>query len=252
MTTDPLPSRIPSAAYLAATALVGFVLGAFVVASLGNGPFRRDATAGQPTASSGSGDLDKPHATTARSTAEKGTAAKGYDEAGGVAAAPAPTTGTSATGSSPDAEIKELIDRHLDIPVQGVQAAQLVRTYDDARSGGRVHEALDILAPRNTPVMAAEDGTVVRLFLSKQGGNSIYQFDPQQEYCYYYAHLERYADGLKEGDRVTKGQVIGYVGTSGNAPKDTPHLHFAIFRLGADKHWWEGTPLDPYDVLHSR
>ena len=77
----------------------------------------------------------------------------------------------------------------------------------------------------------------------------IWQFDPSERYCYYYAHLERYADGLRDGDTVKKGQVIGYVGTSGNAPKNTPHLHFAIFKLTSDKHWWEGTPIDPYDIL---
>ena len=124
-----------------------------------------------------------------------------------------------------------------------------MRTYHDARSGGREHEALDILAPRNTPVVAVEDGTIAKLFFSKAGGTTVYQYDPTREYCYYYAHLERYADGLKDGDAVHRGQVIGYVGTSGNAPKDTPHLHFAVFRLTAEKHWWEGTPIDPYDIL---
>jgi murein DD-endopeptidase MepM/ murein hydrolase activator NlpD len=84
---------------------------------------------------------------------------------------------------------------------------------------------------------------------AQAGATTIYQFDPTEQYCYYYAHLERYADGLREGDKVRKGQVIGYVGTSGNAPKSTPHLHFAIFKLTAEKHWWEGTPIDPYDVL---
>jgi len=124
-----------------------------------------------------------------------------------------------------------------------------VRSYHDARSGGREHEALDILAPRGTPVVAVEDGTIAKLFNSKAGGITVYQFDPGQEYSYYYAHLDRYADGIKEGMPVRRGQVLGYVGTSGNAPKDTPHLHFAIFRLTAEKHWWEGTPIDPYDIL---
>jgi murein DD-endopeptidase MepM/ murein hydrolase activator NlpD len=98
-------------------------------------------------------------------------------------------------------------------------------------------------------VVAVEDGTIAKLFNSKAGGLTVYQFDPGQQYSYYYAHLERYAEGLKEGDRVRRGQVLGYVGTSGNAPKDTPHLHFAVYRLTADKHWWEGTPIDPYDIL---
>jgi murein DD-endopeptidase MepM/ murein hydrolase activator NlpD len=139
--------------------------------------------------------------------------------------------------------------RDLLVPVEGVDADKLVRSFTDARDG-RKHEALDILAPRNTPVKAVEGGRIARLFSSKAGGITIYQFDPSEQYCYYYAHLERYAEGLAEGDTVRKGQVIGYVGTSGNAPKNTPHLHFAIFQLTAAKRWWEGTPIDPYDVLH--
>ena len=136
------------------------------------------------------------------------------------------------------------------MPVDGVDRATLTRQFEDPRgSGARRHEAIDILAPRNTPVRAVEAGTIARLFHSNTGGNTIYQFDPSERFSYYYAHLERYADGLKEGDRVQKGQVIGYVGTSGNAPKDTPHLHFAIFRLTEQKRWWEGTPIDPFDVL---
>lgn len=148
------------------------------------------------------------------------------------------------TASSPG----ELADRNLLVPVQGVRPDQLTRQFDDAR-GGRRHEAIDILAPRHTPVLAVEDGTIARLFYSQAGGTTIYQFDPSGTYCYYYAHLERYADGLREGQSVRRGDVIGYVGTSGNAPRNTPHLHFAIFRLTEAKHWWEGTPIDPYDVL---
>jgi murein DD-endopeptidase MepM/ murein hydrolase activator NlpD len=141
-----------------------------------------------------------------------------------------------------------LAERDLLVPVEGVQPEQLVRSFAQAR-GGRQHEAIDILAPRNTPVLAIEGGKVARLFFSKAGGITLYQFDPTERYCYYYAHLERYADGLVEGQELRKGQVIGYVGTSGNAPKDTPHLHFAIFGLTDAKRWWEGTPIDPYDVL---
>jgi peptidoglycan LD-endopeptidase LytH len=141
-----------------------------------------------------------------------------------------------------------LANRDLLIPVEGIKPEQLVRSFADSR-GGRQHEALDILAPRNTPVKAIESGTIARLFYSKAGGITVYQFDPSEQYCYYYAHLERYADGLVEGQLVRKGQVIGYVGVSGNAPRDTPHLHFAIFRLTSAKRWWEGTPIDPYDLL---
>jgi hypothetical protein len=143
----------------------------------------------------------------------------------------------------------ELEDRDLLIPVEGVKPEQLMRSFSDRRGSSRTHEAIDILAPMNTPVRAVEAGTVARLFSSKAGGITIYQFDPTERFCYYYAHLSRYADGLREGQQVTKGQVIGYVGVSGNAPKNTPHLHFAVFRLTEAKRWWEGTPLDPYNIL---
>jgi peptidoglycan LD-endopeptidase LytH len=142
----------------------------------------------------------------------------------------------------------ELVDRDLVIPVEGVKSGDLVSSFQDAR-GARTHEALDILAPTGTPVRAVEAGRVARLFNSKAGGITIYQFDPSERFCYYYAHLDRYADGLRENDHVARGQVIGYVGTTGNAPKDTPHLHFAIFRLTTEKRWWEGTPIDPYPIL---
>ncbi|MFY9820735.1 MAG: M23 family metallopeptidase, partial [Thermoanaerobaculia bacterium] len=135
------------------------------------------------------------------------------------------------------------------IPVQGVQPQALQDTFDDARGAGRVHDAIDILAPRNTPVLAVEAGRIVKLFTSDKGGLTIYEFDPTNTYCYYYAHLERYAPGLAEGNQVTRGQVIGYVGTSGNAPPNTPHLHFAITRLLPEKNWWQGDAINPYPIL---
>ena len=159
---------------------------------------------------------------------------------------PAPVSATPTIGADLPAELRQ---RHLALPVQGLEAGDLRDTFDEMRGGSRRHEALDILAPRNTPVLAVEDGKVAKLFLSDAGGMTIYQFDPTEEYAYYYAHLERYADGLKDGDRVKRGQVIGYVGTTGNAPRDTPHLHFAIFRLTDEKRWWQGIPLDPYPIL---
>jgi peptidoglycan LD-endopeptidase LytH len=155
---------------------------------------------------------------------------------------PAPTPSISAP---PEAALD---DRDLALPVEGLTKDRLVRSFDDSR-GARRHEAIDILAPMGTPVKAVENGRIARLFNSKAGGITIYQFDPTERYCYYYAHLQRYADGLRENDTVRKGQVIGYVGVSGNAPKNTPHLHFAIFRLTTEKRWWEGTPVDPYEVL---
>jgi murein DD-endopeptidase MepM/ murein hydrolase activator NlpD len=111
------------------------------------------------------------------------------------------------------------------------------------------HEAIDIPAPRYTPVVAVDDGTVAKLFYSRLGGITLYHFDPDQTLVYYYAHLETYAEGIKEGDRLVRGQVIGYVGTSGNAPPHAPHLHFAVHRLTSEKLWYRGTPIDPYDLL---
>ena len=116
------------------------------------------------------------------------------------------------------------------------------------RGEPRGHEAVDLLAPRNTPVRAVEDGKIARLFFSKAGGNTIYQFDPSEQFCYYYAHLDHYASGLHDGQLVAKGEVLGYVGTTGNAPPDTPHLHFAIMKLAEDKRWWKGTAIDPFLV----
>ena len=146
-------------------------------------------------------------------------------------------------------EVEELRARALTLPVQGIKRSDLRDTFNEMRGSSRRHEALDVLAPRNTPVLAVEDGKIAKLFLSDAGGITIYQFDPTERYAYYYAHLERYAEGLKEGATVKRGEVIGYVGTTGNAPRDTPHLHFAITKLGADKRWWQGSAIDPYSVL---
>ena len=145
--------------------------------------------------------------------------------------------------------LKDLRDRQLSIPVRGVERPALRSSFAEKRGTDRVHEAIDILAARHTPVIAVEDGTIARLFASQAGGTTIYQFDPGSTYVYYYAHLQRYASGLAEGDHVKRGDVIGYVGTSGNAPEDTPHLHFAIFRMTDKKQWWQGTPIDPFDIL---
>lgn len=175
-----------------------------------------------------------------------------------VAATPAPTPEPSPTPQpspppSPAASLPaDLAQRDLLVPVQGISREALADTFDDARSAGRVHDAIDIMAPRSTPVVAVEAGRIAKLFTSDQGGLTIYQFDPTETYCYYYAHLDRYAPGLKEGDPVARGQVIGYVGSTGNASPDGPHLHFAITRLGPDKKWWQGQAINPYPVLSGR
>lgn len=155
---------------------------------------------------------------------------------------------TSRTPPSDDDAVAYFRRQTLLLPLAGVSPKDLRSSFSERRGSSRTHEAIDILAPRNTPVQAVDDGCVARLFKSNAGGLTLYQFDPTLTYTYYYAHLERYATGIEEGDPVRRGEVVGYVGTSGNAPPDTPHLHFAIFILGMDKRWWEGTPIDPYDV----
>jgi peptidoglycan LD-endopeptidase LytH len=133
-------------------------------------------------------------------------------------------------------------------PILGIKAYQLRDSFNEIHHGHR-HKAIDIMAPAGTPVRAVVDGTIEKPFLSKAGGNTIYEFDEQGAYCYYYAHLERYADGLHEGMRVSQGQLIGYVGSTGDASPAAPHLHFAIYALGPERRWWKGTAIDPYPIL---
>ncbi len=139
--------------------------------------------------------------------------------------------------------------RPLSMPVEGVAVADLRDTFAEGRAGHR-HEAIDIAAPRGARVLAADDGTLVKRFTSVPGGLTIYQFDPEARFAYYYAHLDRYAAGLHEGMRLRRGDVIGYVGTSGNASAVAPHLHFAVFRLGPERQWWKGEPVNPFVALH--
>ncbi|CAE1138374.1 murein DD-endopeptidase MepM/ murein hydrolase activator NlpD [Xanthomonas campestris] len=178
-----------------------------------------------------------PAAATPDVAASPSTGTAGAADAPAVAAsAPSPDAASAGSG--------------LLIPVQGISSGQLQNTFTDARSEGRVHDAIDILAPTGTPVIAVADGTVEKLFNSERGGLTIYQFDPAGTYCYYYAHLERYADGLAEKQSIRRGQIIGYVGSTGNADPAAPHLHFEIHRLGPEKQWWKGEVLNPYPVLH--
>jgi murein DD-endopeptidase MepM/ murein hydrolase activator NlpD len=141
--------------------------------------------------------------------------------------------------------------RPLAMPVAGIDPSTIHDSFDEMRGGAtRRHDALDILAPRGTNVVATDDGTVKKLFTSVAGGLTVYQYDPDERYCYYYAHLDAYAAGLHEGQILRRGDLVGYVGTTGNAPKETPHLHFAVIRLDPDKRWWTGTPIDPYPLLY--
>ena len=140
----------------------------------------------------------------------------------------------------------------LAIPVSGIERRQLRDHFNDRRGGGRPHHAIDIMAARGTPVVAIDDGKVVKLFLSVAGGITLYQSNPGGELMYYYAHLDRYASGLKEGRVVRKGEVLGYVGSTGNANPAGPHLHFGISKLPPSREWWKGEPINPYPMLMSR
>ncbi len=135
------------------------------------------------------------------------------------------------------------------IPVQGVQAGQLNDTYTQSRGAGRSHDAIDIAAARGTPVLAVDDGRVAKLFTSVPGGLTVYQFDRQEKIAYYYAHLDAYASGVLEGKQLKRGELVGYVGSTGNASPDGPHLHFAVFVLGPEKKWWQGTAVNPFPLL---
>ena len=180
-------------------------------------------------------------------------------ELGGTVAAPIDTPRVLRTAAdpprpdttgAPDPRGDELdgLARNLTIPVAGVRAEDLLDTFDDMR-GTRRHEALDIPAPRSTPVLSATDGRLLRLYTSERGGLMVYASDAGERFILMYAHLDSYAGGLSEGAPLKRGQVIGYVGTTGNAPPNLPHLHFAIARSSDVKRWWEGTPVDPLPLL---
>jgi murein DD-endopeptidase MepM/ murein hydrolase activator NlpD len=141
----------------------------------------------------------------------------------------------------------------LMVPVEGVRPEKVADTYWQARDGGeRTHQAVDILAKRGTPVLSADSGTVLRLAKNTLGGITIYATDPEKRFVFYYAHLDRYAAGLYEGKPVAQGEVLGYVGTTGNAPKNTPHLHFQVMRFVDARSWWNGPPFDPRPFLAQR
>lgn len=155
---------------------------------------------------------------------------------------PAPASPALPTpeGASPD---------NLIVPVAGVRADQLHDTFSESRSAGRVHDAIDIAAPFGTQVLAAADGTIVKLFQSELGGATIYQSSTDHRFIYYYAHLDRYAEGLTEGRFVKQGETIGYVGDSGNAGAGNYHLHFSIALVSDPKRYWEGVNINPYPLL---
>jgi murein DD-endopeptidase MepM/ murein hydrolase activator NlpD len=145
--------------------------------------------------------------------------------------------------------VNYILARGMAIPVAGMTMAQLQDTFDEGRSSGRVHRALDILASRGTPVLAADSGRVLRMSVNSLGGNTIYAADPLGRVVYYYAHLDAYRTGLAQGATIARGDTLGFVGTTGNAPKDTPHLHFQVMRMPPDGKYWDGEPINPYPLF---
>ena len=142
-----------------------------------------------------------------------------------------------------------LMARGIQLPVAGVSANHLQDTFDEGRDAGRSHRALDILAPRGTAILSADSGRILRISVSSLGGNTIYATDPLGRIVYYYAHLDAYQPGLMQGALVARGDTLGFVGTTGNAPKDTPHLHFQVMRMPRDGKYWDGEPINPFPLL---
>ncbi len=168
---------------------------------------------------------------------------------GPVTTAAAPVPRQAEAQPAPAKAAIEIGPSGLAIPVAGIKAEALANTYKQARSGGRVHNAIDIMAPHGTPVVAAAPGVVEKLFFSQGGGITVYVRSPDKQWMFYYAHLDAYAPGLEEGQPVKQGDVLGTVGSTGNASPSGPHLHFAVNRMAAGEDWHEGSPVNPYPLL---
>ncbi|CAN5922788.1 M23 family metallopeptidase [soil metagenome] len=186
-----------------------------------------------------------------------GCARQVYSAPAPVPAAPAPrvvlagstTAAMGAASVSSMEAVDYLLARGILLPVAGVTTSRLQDTFDEGRDAGRSHRALDILAPRGTPILSADSGRILRISVSSLGGNTIYATDPLGRIVYYYAHLDAYQPGLSQGAAVARGDTLGFVGTTGNAPKDTPHLHFQVMRMPRDGKYWDGEPINPYPLL---
>lgn len=158
--------------------------------------------------------------------------------------------GSVAADAAPTPEELRVLRGELAMPLAGIDPSTLVDSFNEARGGGaRTHEALDIPAPRGTPVLSAASGRVLRLYQSRDGGNMVYAADSSGRFVLMYAHLDGYAPGLADGQPLRRGQPIGVVGTTGNAPPNVPHLHFAVARVADVSRWWTGAPVDPLPLL---
>lgn len=171
-----------------------------------------------------------------------------------TAATSSPSTAATTVVKAPGARLNLSVGPSgLAIPVAGVRPDQLLDTYTQARAGGRPHDAIDIMAPAGTPVVAAAEGTVEKLYFSDGGGGiTAYVRSPDRRWTYYYAHLQAYAPGLREGQQVRRGDPIGTVGSTGNANPEGPHLHFAVHEMAAGERWWQGRAVNPYPLLAGR
>ncbi len=158
----------------------------------------------------------------------------------------------SAASVMPGGGADYLVDRHIMLPVAGADPTKLEDSFKEPRDGDRVHRAIDIMAPRGTPILSADDGKILRMTTSTLGGISMYAVDPSSRLVYYYAHMDRYNDGMSPGRNIVKGDTLGFVGTTGNAPKNLPHLHFQVMKWPSDGKYWNGEPIDPFEVLGGR
>lgn len=173
----------------------------------------------------------------------------GSASSSGSTGAAVPLATAAALDASAEADVEYVRSRRLQLPVAGIHPDQLADSFDEPRDGTRRHRAIDILAPRGTPVLAADDGRVLRVSWNNAGGNTVYATDVDGRIVYYYAHLDHYRESLAAGVPLAKGDTIGFVGTTGNAPKDIPHLHFQIMRMPHDGKYWNGEPINPFGIL---
>jgi murein DD-endopeptidase MepM/ murein hydrolase activator NlpD len=150
---------------------------------------------------------------------------------------------------SASVDVEYLRSRQIIVPVAGADMTRVEDSFNDPRDGDRVHRAIDILAPRGTPILSADDGRIMRMTTSALGGISMYTIDPEQRIVYYYAHMDHYNEAMSPGKTIARGDTLGFVGTTGNAPKNTPHLHFQVMRWPADGKYWNGEPIDPFELL---
>ena len=233
-------------------ALVAAALASACVTIEDGPPKKADTALASPTPSDSSSIPDKSLRPPPEGT-EPATEVRGRPKRDSAALRADTASAFKDTNSAPESRANEIeltmLRRELAVPVAGVAASALHDTYNELRGGTRPHEALDILAPRGTPVLSAANGRVLKLFTSKPGGLMVYAADSSERFILMYGHLDAYAPGLADGQTLRQGQQIGVVGTTGNAPVTTPHLHFAIARATDLKQWWKGTPVNPFPLL---